>query len=404
MVDLPRDCANASARMSDLPDSTSRFLQLCLRSRWDSSALPAALAMGDQSSLDWDGLVIFANQEGLAPLLYDALRSQHLATAPAAFVQALERSYQQTAVYNTLLSLALGDVLRWLAAARIPVIVLKGAALGETLYGNPALRPIADIDLLLRPEDVPATCRLLAEQGYYRFDQEPQAGLALAFENEIVLRKPDSVPVTLELHWSLLDSPYYQRRLQLDWFWQTARALSVAGVESLVLGLEAEVLYLCAHLVLHHQGQGWRWLMDIAGLAASEVEHLNWPLLLEKAQAYDLVTPLQTVLPQLAADWGVPIPHPWLAAVQAVPVSPAEQRVAAWLLAEDRPVIRRFWVDLASLAGWRPRLAYALAHLFPTAAYMQQRYALAHRWLVPLAYPYRWAVGLRELLEIRASH
>ena len=390
--------------MNDPANTAYRFLQLCLRSWWDATALPAALALRDQGSLDWDDLLSFANEEGLAPLLYEIVRRQPLALAPAPVVQALEQSYQQTAIYNALLSLALSDVLRWLTAARIPVIVLKGAALGETLYDNPALRPIADIDLLLRPDDVPAACQLLAEQGYHRLDSEPQAGLALAFENEIVLRKPNAIPITLELHWSLLDSPYYQRRLGLDWFWQTARALPIAEVESLVLGLEAEVLYLCAHLVLHHQGQGWRWLVDIAALLASELKDLNWPLLLEKAQTYELVTPLQTVLPQLAADWGVPIPQPWLAAVQALPVAPAEQRVTAWLLAEERPVIQRFWADLASLASWRPRLAFALAHLFPSAAYMQQRYALSHRWLVPLAYPYRWATGLRELLEMKLSH
>ena len=62
-------------------------------------------------------------------------------------------------------------------------------------------------------------------------------------------------------------------------------------------------------------------------------------------------------------------------------------------------VLQRFWYDLASMPGWRPRLRYALVHLFPGRDYMRQRYPLRHPRLWPLTYPYRWLHGLFQALS-----
>jgi len=70
--------------------------------------------------------------------------------------------------------------------------------------------------------------------------------------------------------------------------------------------------------------------------------------------------------------------------------------VVGYLTAPERGVAQRAWSDLRSMHGWRPRLAYASTHLFPSPAYMRARYHIRHRALLPLAYPYRWLRGLRR--------
>jgi hypothetical protein len=256
---------------------------------------------------------------------------------------------------------------------------------------------MTDVDLLLHAGDVLAAVGELETQGYGKVHDEPHAGLTLAYENEITLRRPGVVPVTLEIHWHLLDAPYYQRRLGTDWFWQTAQELTLAGRPARVLSPEANLLYLSAHLILHHKGVGLRWLYDIATLVALSGNQMDWGLLLQKAADFHLVTPVQRVLAELTGEWSVPIPEVQLAATLAMPVSPMEQRVVSRLTAPERPVAQRFWADLAGLSSWRARVSFGLAHLFPSRSYMRQRYALDSDWLVPLAYPYRWALGLREL-------
>lgn len=388
-----------------LDSASQRFLLLCLHSRWRPASLHQAAALAQQKTLQWQALSDYAELSGVAPLLYDCVRGRDV--TPPGFEAALESAYQRSAMANAMLSVELNRVLRLTAGANLPVIVLKGAALGDTLYGNSALRPMTDIDLLLRPADLQRALDLLQGHGYAWSEIEPHPGLRLDFENELVLRAPGPAPLPIELHWHLIDSPFYQQRIDEEWFWRTAQRVPVAESEALVLGLEANLLYLSAHYVLHHRAQGIRWLVDIAGLIARHQAQIDWPLLLSQAQAFCLVTPLQIVLEQLADEeaWDIALPPAALEAVRRAPVSPAERQVVGRLLAARRPVVRRFWGDLAAMPDWRLRLRYGMAQLFPSPAYMHDRYRPSHPGLLPLTYPYRWLLGLKELIDSKpAAH
>ena len=289
-------------------------------------------------------------------------------------------------------------MLRILAAQQIAVILLKGAALAETIYGNIAVRPMGDLDLLVHREDVAAALAALRAAGWEAVDAEARDGLTLAYEVEIALQKPGPIPVLLEIHWGLLDSPHYQHTLPLTWFWDTAVAVEADGVNALALGPETLVLHLCAHLALHHGGHGLLWLHDVAEVLHAYGDRLDWDEVLARGQAWDLVLPLQHILARVARDWEAPIPAEVMARLAALRPSPDEARVYAWLTAPERPVAQRFYADLASMPGWRDRLRYGWGSLFPARAYMIQRYGIPHPLLTPLYYPYRWLVGLRSAL------
>jgi hypothetical protein len=293
----------------------------------------------------------------------------------------------------------LGRILRALDEAGVPVIVLKGAALAEAVYGNIALRPMADLDLLVPHESLAPTLAALANLGHLAADTETQDGAAATFENEVMLRKAGPVAVLTEIHWSLLDSPHYQHLLPMSWFWETAIPVRIEGAEVLVLGPEALLMHLCAHLALHHGGRGLLWLHDVAEALHHFRDRLDWDLLLAKAEEYDLVLPLQLILPRVAEDWAAPVPPGFLQRLRRLEPSPQEVRVFNWLTARERPVAQRFWADLASMPGWRSRLRYLMGNLFPSMAYMRQRYRIRHDLLLPLHYPYRWLLGLRSALR-----
>ncbi len=308
-------------------------------------------------------------------------------------------AYYETAVRNSLAFQELSHMLRRLAAEGVLAILLKGAALAETVYGNAALRPMADLDILVRREDVPTVLGVLAASGYAATGVEPHAGAAVAYESQVMWRKPGPVETLIEIHWSLFDSPYYQHKLPMDWFWQTARPVRMGDASALVLGPAAQVLHLCAHLWLHHRGEGLLWLHDVAEVIVFYQGQIDWGEVLARAQAYDLVLPLQQVLTRLVGEWDVPLPGDVLEQLHALRASPAEGRVFTWLTAEHRPVARRFWIDLASLPGWQQRLRFAWTNLFPSPDYMRSRYRIPHPLLVPVYYPYRWFLGLRSALS-----
>ena len=61
--------------------SVYRFLHLCLQGRWDHRALQKARSLGSPGMVEWKVLGQLAETEGLAPLLYQAVRCQHLVPA-----------------------------------------------------------------------------------------------------------------------------------------------------------------------------------------------------------------------------------------------------------------------------------------------------------------------------------
>ena len=222
----------------------------------------------------------------------------------------------------------------------------------------------------------------------------------------IALFKPDGSGCVLEIHWSLFDSPYYQHRMPMDWFWQSAQPFEIGQVATLMLGPEALMLHLCGHLALHHDSGGklsLRLLYDVAAVIASYGERLNWDEVLERAQAYDLVLSLQRVLPEMSDEWEVPMPVGVLERLRSLRPSRDEERVFGQLTATRRPVIQRFWADLVNMPDWRARVRYAWNNMFPSPLYMQHRYSIPHRFLLPLYYPYRWWLGVYGVLAARRA-
>ena len=103
---------------------------------------------------------------GIAPLLYVRLRDDPTWEAlPAAARAALIDAFQASATRAFTLEVALGEAAAALAAADVPVMLLKGAALGRLIYGSPAERPMSDLDLLIPAGRVDEGMRALAALG-----------------------------------------------------------------------------------------------------------------------------------------------------------------------------------------------------------------------------------------------
>jgi hypothetical protein len=271
-----------------------------------------------------------------------------------------------------------------------------------TTYRTIALRPMVDVDLLARRDQVPALLDVLAAAGYERA-VEPRPGAILEFENEIPVYKAGLEPVRLDVHWSLFDSLYYQTNLPLDWFWQSARVQTWQGFAIPVPGPEAQLIHLCGHLALHHaQAPALLWLNDLVEVLWANRRTIQWDVLLEKAAEMELVLPLQTYLGEVVTTWDAPIPPGILARLQALPSSPAEERVFHRHAGKQvRSLSSRVLPDLAELPPGR-RLRFVWIKLAPSPEYMRDRYRDKAAPL-PLLYLYHFGVGLRAATTIAAA-
>lgn len=380
--------------MPPQPDPTTNALLLLLRSRWSPTALESARRLTNSGRLDGPALLQRARGERLGPLLYGIVRDRQV--LPPAVEAALRQDYLANAGRNMRLFHRVERLLRQLAAAGIPVLLLKGAALGPAVYGDEALRPLGDVDLLVRQEHVPAALRALTALDYRVIPP-------MALRSEVMLHQEQPLPVTLELHWNLLVPPFYQYILPRDWPWQGARPLQIGAAPALTLAPETQVIYLCAHLALHHHGQGMLWLHDIAESIQRYRDQIDWGRLLAQIQANALVLATQPILDRIARDWQAPIPADVQEQLRALRPSPAERQVHAATTAPNRSALRRFRDDLATLPGWPARLHFLWRNLFPPPAFVRHCYGVPP-YALPLFYPLRWLRGLTRDRRSNASN
>ena len=231
--------------------------------------------------LQWPRVFERARRYGVFPLLYAALRALGFPGVPDPVRSEWTTIFGFNAIQNELLAGELARILRLLGDAGIPVMPLKGIALGESLYGDPALRVLSDIDVLVPAKNVAEAFHLLLSSGYEgEFTQPRLLDLVVRYGKHCILTRQDRMRAyTLELHSGLLWGGQLEREL-LGEVWSEAGRRSFYGVPAFALSAEWEFLYLAVHAAQH----GWlslRWYADLDRLCCRGT--IDWKKVNEKA-------------------------------------------------------------------------------------------------------------------------
>jgi hypothetical protein len=229
-------------------------LVACAAAAYESRSLPA---IGD-----YVGLLGAARRHGLVPLANRLVQAgSHSAEVKRAF-RAQAFLY---AVRSAQMESQLGRVLAALNTASVPVIVLKGAALGRTLYPSSTLRPYGDLDVLVHEEDWVAVHEALVSLGYGAIQalQAPPPkvwGRKAYYHTQYQHPDPD-LGIKVEVHY---DAWWYSLRPRLgEQYWRRAVDLVVGGAQAKMLSAEDQIIQLSAHL--HHHGYNRLiWFTDLA--------------------------------------------------------------------------------------------------------------------------------------------
>ena len=244
------------------------------------------------SDEDWSRLTAVAEACDLAPMLH--LRAKEEALPPEA-ASALKRAYYVAAARHAVLSASLGTALRALKTAKIETMVLKGAALAETVYPSPACRPMTDVDLLVRPEDLRAADRALAGLGYRAVDGRAEAidpDLPASLST-LEYQAEDPIAPPIHLHWHLVNTSVpveaYRDRIDLGEVWAEALPFRVAGAETLRMASHHLIVYLCEHALRPaHAFYKPAHVTDLARVIAGGLETADWARVADVARRFGL--------------------------------------------------------------------------------------------------------------------
>ncbi len=344
-------------------------------------------------NFDWEGIVNEAFANGLAPLLYFTIRNSPEAQTPAELLSKLRQSYYRTASYNAVVLHDLQAILKCLG--ELPIVLLKGTALLQSVYKDIAFRPMTDIDLLLPFDTLSIALESLNDLGYELQAPFPFENINGLYWNEAILVKKQMNSIALELHWQLLDIPYYASRMPVDTLISRAIPYQVENMNSRILAPDDQVLHLCSHNYFHHQGGFQRTVVDVAFIIRNYHEDLDWDRLVKNTINNDMISAVKTTLIQVSDEWYTPIPHHVRATLQNRPIRLRETLYATGQRSEYLKVFR----TLLTLPGLTLKWHFLLGQLFPNSTYVRWRYGIKPGSPKVLAYLKRFGSGLLTLIS-----
>jgi putative nucleotidyltransferase-like protein len=234
----------------------------------------------------WPMILDRAYAHQVYPLLYRNLWRLGFPGVPPAVQTELKSAYLANALRNQLFAEELARLLKFLGEAGIPVIPLKGVALAQSLYGDPAARVCSDIDILVPPAKVAQAIDLIPASGY-RSDFNDSFFLKVVRRHGRhydAVREDRGISFLLELHWKLVQHSSRDRDAVRD-LWAGARPQSFFGVPAFSLTPEWELLYLCIHAT-DHEWRSLKWLVDVHEIASSG--RVDWQSVMRKAEEFEV--------------------------------------------------------------------------------------------------------------------
>jgi Uncharacterised nucleotidyltransferase len=233
-----------------------------------------------RGAIDWDSLIGDAEALGVLPIL---CRTKFPPDAvPAQVAGRMEAYFQSNARRNLFLTTELLAILHLLEENGIPAIPLKGPTLAALAYGDLALRPFSDLDILLRRGDILRATNVLATRRYQlKFSFTPEQ-----LESELTSEHIHHLEllganrrVLVEMHWDLMQECYFFEP-GLNQIWDRRIQRTFLGTTVNSLDPEDLVIFLCVH-AWKHQWSRLNWIADLAGLIRST--EIDWPRLFRRA-------------------------------------------------------------------------------------------------------------------------
>ncbi|HQF84551.1 MAG TPA: nucleotidyltransferase family protein [Smithellaceae bacterium] len=291
-----------------MPDPEIKLLLRCLKDDAQEIRSRHLAALGPE---EWQALITTAKRHRVTPILYHTLNRAGLTvSAPSDVAEELKRSYYANAQRNMLAYRQLENIVRDLNKLNIPVILLKGAHLAKYVYGNIALRVMADLDLLVRSEDIGPACGVLINHGY----QAPLDGLGISEMHAPPFRNENQDKI--ELHFNIADAELC-KRFDVEDFWQRAQPMAVGDATALALAPEDNMLHICIHSSIGHCfDNAMRALLDIRQIVEHYGTALNWERLIHTARQLRVTNALYFMLASTRNLLGLALDDKTLAALR----------------------------------------------------------------------------------------
>ena len=242
----------------------------------------------DGEKIDWERVKDLLDYHGLMPFAFLSLKKCK-ESFPLDFFNTLSKYFYTNIVRNQRFWNEFQLILREFEACKVGVLPLKGLALLYDLYKDKPVRPMCDIDLLVKEEDLEFTKRVLANLGYqvqlYGLTEEywRTKQCHISFE-----KKANPKTLVVEIHWGV-DFKRKNRNL-LSELWERTRVISVGGEVLKTMSPEDAFFSLALHNRRYGNTLSLKSIYDIILLLSKYGTAFNWDYFLKMCKKYELFT------------------------------------------------------------------------------------------------------------------
>jgi hypothetical protein len=259
------------------------------------------------------------------------------------------RGYRRQTWYKN--QIWLSEMARFLAVlqgAGLETLVLKGTALVLLFYPDFGLRPMTDLDVLVRREQACAAMLLLAELGWKANDDEMERrvrsadrarrvdsseDLASARMTSAALERRvrqghatdfvNSAKLQLDLHWYVLSE---NRGPDADDdFWTDAVPVRIGNFTTKALSPTDTLVHVCVHGAKWCPVPPMRWVADAIMILRVAGDRIDWDRLVRLARKRRLSIPLSRTLSYLSEEMNASIPSAVLIELGNIPTTWSER-------------------------------------------------------------------------------
>ena len=348
----------------------------------------------------WSSFADEALRHQMAGLTYRLL-TQHPEAhgAPESTLKRLRPAYRDIALRNAVFFRQTSRITKELDARGIPVMLLKGLHLARYTYADPAMRSMADVDIMVPRNRLAEAEQIFLEQGYGPTPR-PDLEEFCSWSNHLAKLTKPNAPV-FEVHWGI-ERPTSPFRIDLDGLWARSRTESLEGAAVQVMSHEDLLLHLVLHASYHHRfdRSAFKGLYDIHAVVVRHRDEIDWKALGERAVEWGASGFLFSTLRLTTELLGTPVPA---SLVRSLPHEREDEEIieiARRYILMPGQRLPKVYVKLARSQSVGERANLLVQHVFLPRSRMERVYGLRRgtRLLWPF-YIYR----LGELLVKRGS-
>jgi hypothetical protein len=293
------------------------------------SLLNACLFDGEEAIASWrfwrntvDLKRIDMGSVRLLPLLAENLKRLGIDDPSFGTYRGVQR---RTWARNQLLFHGAARVIEHLYDAGISVLALKGIVLGSTSYAKMSLRPMGDLDFLVKSVDRINALNELERLGWRVQGQNmrPRKPADFALRHSCAYEDPTNPEVSLDLHWRLIWA-HHSAEAEAA-VWQRAVAFEIGNTKCLAPCAADMLIHICAHGARWNPLPPLRWIVDAVFLLESQT--IDWDYFCVQSTRLRLSLPLSDTLDYLRTVMRAPIPEQILKNLRRKRARPIERLI-----------------------------------------------------------------------------